>query len=338
MRPEIAFETVQALLLLGIIGYLWSVGRSRFDSSRAGWRLVLCGFGLLFLGNLFDIFDSFGQPEPAAILGTAAIDTTVREVIGYLGGFVFLAVGLAMWVRAGTEWYRIGAPSLSPNGANLYEDDIVGLEKRLEERTAELEREIAQHKNTEEKLRDSEERFRDFAEAASDWFWEQDADLRFVGASAGVYKNSGVKAEDHVGKTRRDIVSLGVTEEEWRQHDADLAARRPFRDFTFQRRDPSGKLQDISVSGKPVFDELGNFKGYRGTATNITGRKRMEAQLLAAKELADESNRAKSRFLATMSHEIRTPMTGVMGTIGLLLRTGLDEKQTELAANRRKLG
>ena len=87
------------------------------------------------------------------------------------------------------------------------------LEQRVRERTVELEREIAEHERTGAKLRESEERFKDFAEAASDWFWEQDADLHFTAASPGVYEKSGVKAADHVGKTRRDIVSLGVTEE-----------------------------------------------------------------------------------------------------------------------------
>jgi PAS domain S-box-containing protein len=135
-------------------------------------------------------------------------------------------------------------------------------------------------KRTEEALRDSEERFKDFADAASDWYWEQDADLRFTSASPSeAYKKTGATVAELVGKTRRDIVSLGVTEEQWRRHDADLAARRPFRDFTFQRRDPSGELRDFSLDGMPVFDAEGRFKGYRGVGRDITERKRAEATL-----------------------------------------------------------
>ncbi|MEE9250063.1 MAG: PAS domain S-box protein [Alphaproteobacteria bacterium] len=156
------------------------------------------------------------------------------------------------------------------------------LEQRVTERTVELESEIAKHERTAAKLRESEERFKDFAEAASDWFWEQDADLRFTLATSQVYEKSGVEAADHVGKTRRDIVSLGVSEEQWRQHEADLAARRPFRDFTFQRRDPSGDLRDFSISGKPVFDAAGRFKGYRGMARDITEHRRAEKALEAS--------------------------------------------------------
>lgn len=64
---------------------------------------------------------------------------------------------------------------------------------------------------------------------------------------------------------------------------------------------------------------------------DISDRKRIEEELLEAKEAAVASSKAKSQFLANMSHEIRTPMNGVLGMLDLLQDSKLNEAQLKLA-------
>jgi diguanylate cyclase (GGDEF)-like protein/PAS domain S-box-containing protein len=129
-------------------------------------------------------------------------------------------------------------------------------------------------------LREGEARLRSLTQLSSDWYWEQDEHFRFVSRSGGKREHAALRpAEDH-GKTRWELPVFGVTEAQWAEHRALLEARLPFRDFTYQRRDEAGRIRHVSVSGHPVFDEQGRFRGYRGISKDVTEARRAE-QLLA---------------------------------------------------------
>ena len=113
---------------------------------------------------------------------------------------------------------------------------------------------------------------------SSDWYWEQDADLRFtrVEVRSGDLVEQAL-ADGILGKLRWET---GIEiEGGWDEHRASLDLRLPFRDVLMWRELDDGSRRYVSVSGDPVFDARGRFAGYRGIGRDVTAQKRVERLL-----------------------------------------------------------
>lgn len=128
------------------------------------------------------------------------------------------------------------------------------LEQTVQERTAEL--------------RESEARFRSLTELASDWYWEQEEDGHFTKVSGPVLDMLGIQVEPLVGDAATAPVA-GWNRSERDTLRAIIAQRQPFLDFLLHRAQADGSQQQFRVSGEPMFNQSGRFRGYRGVGVEI---------------------------------------------------------------------
>jgi diguanylate cyclase (GGDEF)-like protein/PAS domain S-box-containing protein len=158
-----------------------------------------------------------------------------------------------------------------------------------------------------EALQLSEARLESLLSLSADWIWEQDEGLRFNYVSEGIGKIKGLEPDALLGKGQFSAESGFDTSPESRSaYEECVAARRAFRDLTCRLKRPDGHAF-FRVSGEPVFDQSGNFRGYRGVTRNVT-----EAMIAAQKmqELAtyDSLTRLPNRnmFLGELDRTIAT--------------------------------
>ncbi len=136
----------------------------------------------------------------------------------------------------------------------------------------------------------SEKRFSDFAHAASDWFWEMDANLCFTYLSERLTENIGVDPASLIGKSQQELMSPSALDEAWSEHMARIEQHQTFKDFEYRMQLPDGTMPFVSISGAPVFDASGQFVGYRGVGHDITQRKLAEEQLRQAATVFEHTN------------------------------------------------
>jgi signal transduction histidine kinase len=152
----------------------------------------------------------------------------------------------------------------------------------------------------------------DVLEVSTDWFWENDAELRFTNLSSSFRNVFSLDPSHYLGKKRSELAADNQRTAAI-AFEAMLMRKIPFSNVRYQFGGDGAGVQHISISGKPVFDEEGVFCGYRGSGRDITAAVRAQETVVDALNQAEAGNLAKARFLSHMSHELRTPLNAVLG-------------------------
>jgi PAS domain S-box-containing protein len=330
-RTYLISLTIMAVVPALLLGYGWIADESRrFENHRAIWEQAYV--------------DSSRQQALAAAIERehAALSIEVDRRIAYIALLVvalLVAAGLAaqrlaLYTRRGLQRFSSAFAEADRLGAPIDTAQLPFAE--LGQLAEDANRIIAQRTRVENALRLSEKRFQLALNAAAIHMWEVDLLRGDVVVDPRWFAQLGYAVPPF------EPVAAAV----WRSwlHPDDLpVAQQVFTDFRAAGKttialelrvcDQQGDYHWFSCRGG-VVEADGEPLRALGTAAEITERKQLEQELIAARLTAEEASQAKSQFLSSISHELRTPLNGVLGYAQILLRdaAATEEQRRHLSA------
>lgn len=236
-----------------------------------------------------------------------------------------------MWntILAGKEWHGDFA-NKRKNGEIFWEAaSISPLKNERGDIThyVALKEDITERKKTEEALEENRYLLSSIIDNSTSVIYMKDISGKYLLVNNSFEKAVNLSREEIIGKTAYDFYPEDV---------ADALKNNDM--MVIESGQPISKEEIIDFEGKkmpllstkfPILDTEGNVVSICGISTDISNLKKIEAELIDAKEAAEDATRAKGDFLANMSHEIRTPMNAIIGLNSLLARTNMNSKQMD---------
>jgi PAS domain S-box-containing protein len=150
-----------------------------------------------------------------------------------------------------------------------------------------------------------------------------DPELRIRRVNPSTLRLLGYTEEQLIGQPVSQVVESGVPV-------SSIAIERTYRT-------KSGNRIPVLFSSAELRSGPGSLEGYVCLAQDVTELQRTQAELVRARDAAEDANRTKSVFLANMSHELRTPLNAIIGYSQMLREDCIGPEQPEVLSDLEKI-
>ena len=191
---------------------------------------------------------------------------------------------------------------------------------KLEDKIAQLEAEITKRRQAEETIKQTAEEWAVTFDSITGLVSVHDKDFRFVRVNKAFADFFKMKPEELIGKHCYEVLHGANEPAPYCPHKKTLADGKPHRAESFE---PHLGIH-LEITASPIFDEKGEVVGTVHITEDITGRKKMEEQLIVTDRLA-----SIGELSSGIAHELNNPLTGVIGFSQLLLEKDVPDDVRE---------
>jgi len=222
---------------------------------------------------------------PAALLGL---------MFGVLILLILERLVLARVAQLSSDVAAVGAAGDPSARVSLSgSDELSGLAARINDTLAALSR-------SRDQLQERQAQYRDLVETTPDCIWQMDENALYTYVSPKVLDTLGYEPADLLGKTHLDLTVPEEADRVRSEYSAIMARQEAFSRLESSCRHADGRRVVVEISGVPVLDAAGAFRGYRGVARDVTDRKQAEERRQAIIQTAMDGfwlADAQGRFL-----------------------------------------
>ena len=165
-------------------------------------------------------------------------------------------------------------------------------------------------------------RIKDFAYTGADWFWEINSDMRLRWLSGNLLPGSMQRRSE--GENLLPPFEHEIKDGDWPIQK--LQSQSEFSNYETRWTTRDGAVRTVSASGIPLFNNRGEFEGYRGVARDITSRKKIEHRLeLANADLIEAEARGRlqaEQALRDSEMFLRTSLNALPEKLAILNQSG----------------